>query len=104
MTQPGRDRQTGILERTERREKVPDLYRVLLHNDDYTTMEFVVDVLEEIFNRSPAEAHAIMMKVHVEGIGIAGTYPHEIAETKVDKVHHAARAAGFPLRASVEGA
>ena len=104
MTDPKRDVDTGVLERERPKEKTADLWRVILHNDDYTTMEFVVDVLEEIFSRSPAEAYGIMMKVHVEGRGVAGTYPHEIAETKVDRVHDLARANGFPLRASVEEA
>ena len=97
---PGTD--ADVLEKPAQRTQEPSAYRVILHNDDYTTMDFVVEVLEEIFNRSPAEAYGIMMKVHVEGRGIAGVYPHEIAETKVDRVLEAARAAGFPLQASLE--
>src|SRR5512134_1870511 len=82
----------------------PDLYRVVLLNDDYTTMEFVVEVLESVFDKSPAEAHRIMMHVHTRGQGVCGVYTHEIAETKAARVHDLARAAGYPLRASVEEA
>jgi ATP-dependent Clp protease adaptor protein ClpS len=78
------------------------LFRVLLHNDDYTTMPFVVEVLETIFHKSPAEAHRIMMHVHMRGRGVCGVYPFEIAETRVDQVHERAREHGFPLKASLE--
>jgi ATP-dependent Clp protease adaptor protein ClpS len=78
------------------------LFRVLLHNDDYTTMPFVVEVLETIFHKSPAEAHRIMMHVHTRGHGVCGVYPFEIAETRVDQVHERAREHGFPLKASLE--
>jgi Uncharacterized conserved protein len=104
MTEPTRRDETGLLEREKEREKTPDLWNVILLNDDYTTMEFVVEVLEGIFHKSPAEAFRIMMKVHVEGRGIAGAYPFEIAETKAEAVHDAARGAGYPLRTSVEEA
>jgi ATP-dependent Clp protease adaptor protein ClpS len=97
-------RQGGVLERTRPSAVQPRMYRVVLHNDDYTTMEFVVDVLETIFERSPAEAHGIMMRVHAQGSGVAGTYPFEVAETKVGLVHDRASVAGYPLRASVEDA
>jgi ATP-dependent Clp protease adaptor protein ClpS len=100
----GTDRQTGgeILERTRQETKKPELYKVLLLNDDYTTMEFVVDVLESIFNKQPAEAFRIMMAVHTQGKGLCGLYPHEVAETKVSTVEERARANGFPLRAAME--
>ncbi len=91
-----------MLEKARDLTKRPELYRVLLHNDDYTTMEFVADVLETIFSKSPAEAHRVMMHVHRSGIGIAGTYTHEVAETKVGEVHTSAKEAGYPLRASME--
>jgi ATP-dependent Clp protease adaptor protein ClpS len=78
------------------------LFRVLLHNDDYTTMPFVVEILETIFHKSPAEAHQIMMHVHTRGRGVCGIYPFEIAETRVDQVHERAREHGFPLKASLE--
>ena len=84
------------------RAKRPPLFKVLLHNDNYTTMEFVVYVLESVFNKSEAEAFAIMLRVHHEGVGIAGIYPFEIAETKAEKVMAMARAREYPLRCSVQ--
>jgi ATP-dependent Clp protease adaptor protein ClpS len=98
------DRQTGgaILERTRQETKRPELYKVLLLNDDYTTMDFVVEVLETIFNKQPAEAFRIMMMVHTQGKGLCGLYPHEIAETKVEAVISSAREHGFPLKAAME--
>ncbi|BDV00121.1 ATP-dependent Clp protease adapter protein ClpS [Thermodesulfomicrobium sp. WS] len=80
----------------------PRWYRVLLHNDDYTTMDFVVHVLQSVFGKTEAEAYAIMMRVHKEGIGECGVYTAEIAETKVQLVHSLARRNSFPLRASME--
>ena len=91
-----------VLERQETQTCLPRLYKVLLHNDDYTTMEFVIEVLESIFAKSPAEAFRIMMLVHEKGLGVCGVYPFEIAETKVSLVHERARRRGFPLRASME--
>lgn len=98
------DRRTGgeLRERTRDELKEPTLYRVILHNDHYTTMDFVVSVLETVFAKSPAEAFRIMMKVHTEGRGLCGLYPFEIAETKVATVHDLAKQQGFPLRASME--
>jgi ATP-dependent Clp protease adaptor protein ClpS len=93
-----------VLDKTRPKTKKPALYKVILHNDDYTTMEFVVEVLESIFNKSPAEAHRIMMQVHTQGLGVCGAYPFEVAETKVALVHDQARQRGFPLRASLEEA
>jgi len=100
----GSDRQTDgeILERSKQETKKPELYKVLLLNDDYTTMDFVVEVLESIFNKQPAEAFRIMMAVHTQGKGLCGVYPHEVAETKVDTVMERARENGFPLRAAME--
>ena len=84
--------------------KDPILYKVVLLNDDYTMMEFVVQILTSIFQKSPAEAYQIMMHVHVNGRGIAGVYPWELAETKADTVISLAREAGFPLKAVTEEA
>jgi ATP-dependent Clp protease adaptor protein ClpS len=94
----------AIKERVKVKKQTPTLYRVVLLNDDYSTMEFVVQVLENVFQKSPAEAYGIMMQVHVNGRGVAGVYPWEVAETKVDTVTTLARGAGFPLRATVEEA
>ena len=80
----------------------PRLYRVLLHNDDYTTMEFVISILVEIFRKSTEQAMAIMLAVHENGIGVCGVYPHEVAETKVAMVHSRAKKAGFPLKSTLE--
>ena len=98
------DRQTGgeVLERTRHQTKRPELFKVLLLNDDYTTMDFVIEVLETIFNKQPAEAYRIMMLVHTQGRGLCGVYPHEIAETKVEAVVNTARDHGFPLKAAME--
>ena len=100
MTQTG----DAIKERIRTEKKEPTLYKVVLLNDDYTTMEFVIHVLEEVFQKSPAESYQIMMHVHVNGRGIAGTYPWEVAETKVDAVITQARGAGYPLKAVTEEA
>jgi ATP-dependent Clp protease adaptor protein ClpS len=91
-----------VLERQGTETRLPRLHKVLLHNDDYTTMEFVTVILEGVFGKSPAEAFRIMMHVHENGVGVCGAYPFEIAETKVALVHERAREHGFPLRASME--
>ena len=98
------ERQTGgeVLERTRQQTKEPELFKVLLLNDDYTTMDFVVEILESIFNKPPAEAFRIMMQVHTQGRGLCGVYPLEIAETKVATVEDRARDNGFPLKALLE--
>ncbi|NLW81503.1 MAG: ATP-dependent Clp protease adaptor ClpS [Desulfovibrionales bacterium] len=80
----------------------PRQFKVLLHNDDYTSMEFVVEVLRNVFNKSEPEALAIMMSVHKKGIGLCGIYTAEVAETKVHLVHNMARKRSFPLRCSME--
>ncbi|MDY6909227.1 MAG: ATP-dependent Clp protease adapter ClpS [Thermodesulfobacteriota bacterium] len=82
----------------------PPLFKVLLHNDDYTTMEFVVEILEKVFYKTPSEATQIMLHVHRNGVGLCGVYPGEVAETKVEVVHHLARKNGFPLKCSMEKA
>jgi ATP-dependent Clp protease adaptor protein ClpS len=91
-----------VLERTREEVREPQLFKVLLLNDDYTTMDFVVHVLESVFLKSPAEAFRIMMHVHTQGKGLCGLYPHDIAETKVAAVHDLAQENGFPLRAAME--
>jgi ATP-dependent Clp protease adaptor protein ClpS len=87
-------------ERTETRR--PRRFRVLLHNDDFTTMQFVVDVLVRYFHKSATVAMQIMLEVHTKGRGVAGIYTRDVAETKAAQVTTAAREAGFPLRLSVE--
>lgn len=99
----GKDETDGaVKERVKTQKKDPTLYKVVLLNDDYTTMDFVIHVLEDVFQKSPAEAFRIMMQVHVNGRGIAGVYPWEVAETKVETVSTMARDAGYPLRAALE--
>jgi ATP-dependent Clp protease adaptor protein ClpS len=80
----------------------PPMFNVLLHNDDYTTMDFVVEILTVVFHKTVAQAHRIMLNVHQQGIGVCGTYTREIAETKVETVHAAAREREYPLRCSME--
>ena len=96
--QPG----SAVLEQSKQKTETPKLYRVLLLNDDYTTMEFVVRVLENVFQKSPAEAFRLMMQVHTQGQAACGTYTYEVAETKVDTVSALAAREGFPLQASIE--
>jgi ATP-dependent Clp protease adaptor protein ClpS len=100
MSQPSET----VKERVDIKKQEPTLYKVVLLNDDYTTMEFVIHVLEEVFQKSPAESYQIMMHVHVNGRGIAGIYPWEVAETKAEAVISMAREAGFPLQAVTEDA
>jgi ATP-dependent Clp protease adaptor protein ClpS len=80
----------------------PSMYKVLLHNDDYTTMEFVVEILMIVFKKSPEEAVKIMLNVHHEGIGVCGVYPYEVSETKVKTVDALSRENGFPLKCTME--
>ena len=97
------DRTDGVVkERVAPKRQDPTLYKVVLLNDDYTTMDFVLHVLEAVFQKSPAEAYRVMMQVHLNGRGIAGVYPWEVADTKVETVTSMARDAGYPLRAALE--
>jgi ATP-dependent Clp protease adaptor protein ClpS len=96
--------QEAVLSETRKKEKEPPMYRVLLHNDDYTTMEFVVEVLMHVFNKHFEDAARIMLNVHRSGIGVCGMYTYEVAETKVETVHELARERGFPLKSSLERA
>ncbi len=102
MTRPGshHEGQTQVLERTETQQ--PRLWRVLLLNDDYTPMDFVVFVLERFFRKTEQEAELIMLAVHHKGQGVAGVYTRDIAETKVTQVTQASRAQGHPLRVVAE--
>jgi len=88
--------------RTKKKLQKPRLYKVLLHNDNYTTREFVVAVLREVFHRPETEAVQIMLHVHYNGIGVAGVYTYEVAETKIKTVEQLAKANDFPLRLSME--
>lgn len=102
MAVPDKKRDSGVL--TEEKQKVeePPLYKVLLHNDDYTTMDFVIMILETVFHKNAGEATRIMLNVHQQGIGVAGIYTREIADTKVHIVHDLARRNEFPLKCSME--
>jgi ATP-dependent Clp protease adaptor protein ClpS len=82
--------------------KEPPDYRVLLHNDDFTTKQFVVEMLVGVFNKSLEEATEIMWRTHRSGVGLCGIYPLDVAETKVNVATEAARGAGFPLRLTIE--
>jgi ATP-dependent Clp protease adaptor protein ClpS len=97
-----RERQTGLALDERTRTKKPPMYKVLLHNDDYTTKEFVVWVLQSVFHRSEGDAIAIMNHVHSNGVGIAGVYTFEVAETKVTKTMQLARSHEYPLQLSIE--
>ena len=91
-----------VVSETEQEVTEPPMYRVLLHNDDYTTMEFVVELLMYIFNKSLEDATRIMLNVHRNGKGVCGLYTYEVAETKVEMVHQLARERGFPLKSTME--
>ena len=91
-----------VRSQTEKEVKEPPLYRVLLLNDDYTTMDFVVEVLRFVFNKSVTDATLIMLNVHHKGVGLCGIYPFEVAETKVNTVEALARERGFPLKCTIE--
>jgi ATP-dependent Clp protease adaptor protein ClpS len=96
------DEQSGVATVDKTKVKRPRRYKVLLHNDDYTTMEFVIYVLQKHFGKNSEEAYAIMLKVHHEGVGVCGVYTYEIAETKVQKVSREARSNGHPLLCTFE--
>lgn len=99
----GQDQTGGaVKERVKPKHQEPIQHKVVLLNDDYTTMEFVVHVLESVFAKSPSEAYRLMLHVHINGKAIAGIYPWDIAETKVNTVTAMAKDAGFPLRAEIE--
>jgi ATP-dependent Clp protease adaptor protein ClpS len=88
--------------KAEKETRRPPLFKVLLHNDDFTTQEFVDWVLMNVFNHDPESAHRIMLHVHMRGVGVAGIYPHEIAETKAQRTMELAKEAEYPLLATLE--
>jgi len=102
MSRRDYDLDEAVVTESETRLKKPPLFKVLLHNDDFTTMEFVVYVLETVFQLGEAQAIAVMLQVHTEGVGVGGIYPYEIAEMKAEKVMSLARASEFPLLCTVE--
>jgi ATP-dependent Clp protease adaptor protein ClpS len=96
------DNGADVLTETKIRLEKPKLFRVLLHNDDFTTMEFVIFVLEYVFKKTDAEAVSIMLKVHNEGVGIAGVFPYDVAYMKSQKAMNLAKAREYPLLCTVE--
>jgi ATP-dependent Clp protease adaptor protein ClpS len=94
--------QPGLLLKTRTRTKKPSMYKVLLLNDDFTPMEFVIHILERFFNKSKQEATDIMLNVHRRGVGVCGIYTYEIAETKVNQVMDFARSNEQPLQCTME--
>ena len=93
---------TGVIVKPKAKTKKPSMYKVLMLNDDYTPMEFVVHVLERCFNKSPEDATRIMLHVHRRGVGICGVYTYEVAETKVTQVMDFARQHQHPLQCTLE--
>ncbi len=91
-----------VLPKTKKELKEPPMYKVLLNNDDYTTMDFVVEILISVFHKSEIEAISIMLDVHRKGVGMCGIYSFEIAETKINIVHSKASKKNFPLKCSIE--
>ena len=96
------DRETGVVVKSKAKTKKPSMYKVLLLNDDYTPMEFVVHVLERFFNKTWEDATRIMLHVHRRGVGVCGVYTYEIAETKVNQVIDFARKHEHPLQCTLE--
>ncbi|MGE3609895.1 MAG: ATP-dependent Clp protease adapter ClpS [Bacteriovoracaceae bacterium] len=97
-----KEEQSGIATIKKEKLQPPRMYKVLMHNDDYTTMEFVVHVLQKYFNKSSDEAHAIMLAVHTRGVGLCGIYTFEVAESKTAKVIKYAKDNGHPLKCTTE--
>jgi ATP-dependent Clp protease adaptor protein ClpS len=102
MSQRNPELEEGIKPDSDEEVTEPPMYKVLLLNDDYTTMEFVVEVLKYVFYKSLEEATRIMLNVHRNGVGVCGVYPYEIAETKVNTVDALARERGYPLKCTME--
>ena len=102
MLPPDTDFEEAAVAESQEKVEEPPLFKVLLHNDDFTTMEFVVWVLESIFNMAEEQAVQVMLNVHLRGTGVAGIYTYEIAETKVDKTTALAREHEYPLLVTME--
>jgi len=99
---PEKERDRGVATKERSKSARPPRFKVLLYNDDYTPMEFVVQVLEKIFSKSPSAATQIMLQIHRGGVGVGGVYVLEVAETKSAAVHRLAEERGYPLRSGVE--
>ena len=104
MLPPGTDYEEAALAESQEKVEEPPLFKVLLHNDDFTTMEFVVGVLETVFNMGEEQAIQVMLNVHLRGLGVAGIYTFEIAETKVERATALAREQEYPLLVTMEPA
>jgi len=102
MSDKKADSEGLVLTRDDTEIKEPSMYKVLLHNDDYTTMDFVISILENVFKKNREEATLIMLSVHEQGIGTAGIYTYEICETKIAIVHELAKKNEYPLRCTME--
>ncbi len=102
MTPANTETKEDLQSTTKTKDGHPPLYKVILHNDDYTTMEFVVEILMNVFGKTLEKATQIMLNVHRKGSGVCGLYTREIAETKVETVHNLARQKGYPLKSTME--
>ena len=102
MSKERPDKQEDVLEEIKENIVEPPMYKVLIHNDDYTTKAFVVEILTAVFNKSVEEATRLMWQVHQNGVGVCGIYPYELAETKINIVTKVARENGFPLKTTME--
>lgn len=102
MLPPSTDFEEAVVAESKEKVEEPPLFKVLLHNDDFTTMEFVVWILESVFNMAEEQAIQVMLNVHLRGIGVAGIYTYEIAETKVEKTTALAREHEYPLLVTME--
>ena len=96
------EKDPGIAIAEQTKLKPPKMYKILIHNDDYTTMEFVIHVLMKFFSKNYDEAHGIMLKVHHDGIGLCGIFTYEVAEAKSAKVNRYSKGKGHPLKSSIE--
>lgn len=99
---PDSEHDEAVLTESETKLEKPKLFKVLLHNDDFTTMDFVIFILKHVFLKGDIEAISIMLKVHNDGIGIAGVYPYEIANMKAEKAMNLSKAHEFPLLCTIE--